>query len=282
MKYYFLSTVTRILLGKLRKYHKGEPQLLVFSRDFIGEEVFAYGVYEKHDIATIINSLDFDTRKHVILDIGANIGNHTLQFSKHFKKVFSFEPNPLVFEVLKLNTRNLSNVILHPFGLSNTSQILNLQVPEDNIGGGGITTKEDDSTQKIKVKRGDDVIFEDFSIMKIDIEGHELEAIIGFENAIKKQKPIICFEFINNSNKALKLIEKLKNLGYSNFYMTNQPKLLGFSVNSFTFQLLAQLFSRKTNELIPLKKIDKKFYNLIIAENPSSANRINKKKIINS
>ena len=41
-----------------------------------------------------------------VLDIGANIGNHSLFFSNYFYKVLSFEPHPKIFKVLAINTED--------------------------------------------------------------------------------------------------------------------------------------------------------------------------------
>ena len=279
MNYFLLSTITRILLGKLRKYHKEDPQLLVFSRDFIGEEIFAYGVYEKNDIKTILKALDFDSKQHTILDIGANIGNHAVQFAKHFNKVHCFEPNHLAFQVLQLNTRNLSNVIIHPYGLSNRYGKLGFSIPEGNLGGGGVTLKNNNKTLTIEVKKGDEVVSEAFAVIKIDIEGHEFEAISGLEKKIILNKPIICFELINETEKDLIIIEKLKSLGYNNFYIPKQVKLFGRAVNSFSLQFFAQLFSKQQDTLVPIKNFNGKMYNLIICEHPSSSFKIKQKQI---
>ena len=74
--------------------------------------------------------------KGVILDIGANIGNHTLAFSKISKKVYAFEPNIFVFELLKINTKRLKNVEIFNFGASDRNQSIVAKIPKLNWGGG--------------------------------------------------------------------------------------------------------------------------------------------------
>lgn len=278
MKYYLLSTITRILLGKLRKYHKKEDQLLVFSRDFIGEEVFAYGIYEKNEIDTILASLDFDLTKTNALDIGANIGNHTLQFSKHFDNVYCFEPNKTIFDVLTINTRNRTNVHLNNFGLSNEARQSYLAVPEFNFGGGSVTSSVGTTNTEISLRVFDNTIDHEFSFIKIDIEGHELNALKGMVNAITKNKPIISFELINSESVAEGLIPFLKKMGYNKFYIPHKRGVFSNS-KSFLGIFLNGLFFRPRPELKEIRKFDKKSYNLILCEREDSNYRIKKENI---
>ena len=48
----------------------------------------------------------------IAIDVGANIGNHSIFFSKFFKKVYSFEPQESVFKLLEnnVNMNNLENI----------------------------------------------------------------------------------------------------------------------------------------------------------------------------
>ena len=56
----------------------------------------------------------------VILDVGANIGNHTCFFARYFNQVIAFEPNPVAYRILQANIglNRLKNVVLRKVGLS--------------------------------------------------------------------------------------------------------------------------------------------------------------------
>ena len=280
MKYYILSSITRILLGKLRVYHKKEEQLLVYSRDFIGEEIYSFGVYEKDEIKTIIESLDFDLSKSNALDIGANIGNHAIQFSKYFNNVYCFEPNKTVFEVLKINTKRRENIQLFNIGLSNENKVSYLFVPENNYGGAKISSTKANNDMKIELKRFDDFFKKDFSFIKIDVEGHESEVFQGMKHSINKNKPIIGFELINRKENDLDLIKLLNDLGYHKFYAPYQPNFFfNKNLKSYFFTFLYGLFVKKQNRLVKIKIFDKKFYNLILCEHDESMYKIKRNKI---
>lgn len=85
--------------------------LLIYSNDKMGAYIIWEGVAEKKLLDIIIRNLNFDPKKYSCLDVGANIGNHSVFFSKYFNKVISFEPQKEVFEVLKLNTSKKNELI---------------------------------------------------------------------------------------------------------------------------------------------------------------------------
>ncbi len=277
MKYYILSHITRLFLGALRKYHRKEGKLLVFSNDFIGEEVFAYGIYERNEINTLLAVLDFESSDEVILDIGANVGNHAIQFAKHFKKVICFEPNKLMFDVLKLNTRHAENVIHYNVGLSDSNKEGFLQIPNDNFGGGSVTQSINKKNIPISLKRGDDFLQVEFSVIKIDVEGHETKALSGLEELIIKNKPLICFELIHKTSDDLAIIELLKKIGYAHFYVPFQKSLFPNSgKKSFTKNFIDGLLFKPKNQLKEIDHFNDSFYNMILCEHADSNFKVKK------
>src|SRR5262249_15428375 len=65
--------------------------------DFLYKEVFEVKAYYKHDIS--IKPGD------CVFDVGANIGLFTLFAHQQGARVYSFEPNPYVYEIMKLNSQ---------------------------------------------------------------------------------------------------------------------------------------------------------------------------------
>ncbi|GAB5400293.1 MAG: hypothetical protein Aureis2KO_18780 [Aureisphaera sp.] len=259
------------MLGKLRSYHKDSPKLLVFSHDFIGEEVFSYGVYEKFEIETMLQSLNFDLPQHNMLDIGANIGNHSVQFSEHFKHVFSFEPNPLTFEVLKLNTRSRKNISIFNFGVSDKEGTSHLHVPEGNAGGAYVSDKPSENSVPIQLKPLDGNLNEPFAFIKIDVEGHEVNAFKGMRQMLDKNKPVICFELINEGESGMELVRTLEELGYGPFYFPKEPGIASKSGKpSFLKEFIFGFFFKRTYQLEKIDAFNRHFYNLVICAHPES------------
>ena len=96
--------------------------MAVFSSDHISHDINLDGIYEKDYLITLIKwlkSIQYNIFNGIAIDIGANIGNHSVFFSKFFKKVYSFEPNPKTFELLKINAKLNNNIYVRKTGLSN-------------------------------------------------------------------------------------------------------------------------------------------------------------------
>ena len=103
-----------VLHGLSSKYLlEKRNQLVIFSFDHIGHRINLDGVYEKEELEFLFDwlaELGCDLKNKTALDVGANIGNHSLFFSDRFKSVFSFEPNPRTFKVLSLNADLKENI----------------------------------------------------------------------------------------------------------------------------------------------------------------------------
>ena len=151
-----------------------------------------------------------------VLDIGANIGTHSISMSQYVGsgKVFA-EPVRHIRNDLQLNVKlssTLSNKIII---LSNAVGYKNIQksmfvVKEDDFNQGSSSLVEDQylATEdlcrnihqyKVDVIRVDDFIestsVNDISFIKTDIEGYEYEALLGMQVLLPKEKPTLVIEF---------------------------------------------------------------------------------------
>ena len=175
-------------------------QMVVFSSDHISHDINLDGIYEKDYLITLIKwleSIQYNIFNGVAIDVGANIGNHSIFFSKFFKKVYSFEPNPKTFELLKINSKLNNNIYVKKTGLSNKEIISNLVENKSNIGGSKLTNEKSENSINIQLSTLDqeiNFIKEKINLLKIDVEGHELEVIQGSKKTISKFRPIIIFE----------------------------------------------------------------------------------------
>jgi hypothetical protein len=102
---------------------------------------------------------------------------------------------------------------------------MHAKIPKLNCGAGSVSNKEDEykdsnsyyefSFDLIALDTFKNISNEDIGLVKIDVEGHELEAFKGMKSLLKKNKPIILFEqnrgIINGSSDE---IEFLENIGY--------------------------------------------------------------------
>lgn len=135
-----------------------------------------------------------------ILDIGTNVGNHALWFAKFkaARRVYVFEPNPEIIEVLRSNIalNKIDDVVVTDhlgIGLSDvTADGYEIRVNPKNLGGGRMFSHGGDLT----VRPGDDLIPADEQIdfIKIDVERMEMQVLAGLAKTIARCRPPIFVE----------------------------------------------------------------------------------------
>ena len=129
------------------------------------------------------------------VDVGANIGFFSREFSTFFNHVHSFELDADVRECLKSNTSDLSNVSVYEFGLG--AEQKEVEYKFDNRSGyTRIINYQTNKTGSIDTL--DSLGLTDIDLIKIDVEGYELNVLEGAKNTISQYKPLLIIE-INNS-----------------------------------------------------------------------------------
>jgi FkbM family methyltransferase len=222
------KTLLRLLLKHLAKRSE-YPKFWINPNDVISKEIALNGYYEK-ELLYGMQALAVD-KSGIALDVGANIGNHTIFFSKLFEQVIAFEPAEENCCLLKANLylNSIKNVKLIEKGLGAESAILPF-FGEDagNSGAHGfgfnlvdVNTGER-AIRQVEVVRGDDElehlgINDQVAIIKVDIEGFEPQALVGLERTIKKSKPLIFWEAFSHPV-ANVTVELLRGYGYEYFY----------------------------------------------------------------
>ncbi|MEK9597057.1 MAG: FkbM family methyltransferase, partial [Rhodospirillaceae bacterium] len=230
--------------------------------------------YEKLELDIISEFLDKNmTEFDIALDVGANIGNHTVRFlAPKFEKVYCYEPNEVAFNLLSVNTNMLSNVFCFKFGLSEKSAELNFKENKTNIGASFIISDNilnisNDVYKKVQVRSLDDEnIKGKVSLIKLDIEGHEIYFLKGAAETIKRNKPTILFEegLIDESGSSA-VIEYLRDFNYE-FYTVSENFYFGDSkFQRLARYLLQDSFGIKA-KIMKTEKFSKRFHHLIIAK----------------
>jgi FkbM family methyltransferase len=136
----------------------------------------------------------------VVIDIGANIGQEALQYSDWARKVYSFEPNPVIFEVLDLNVKqnNLTNVEIIAKGASNAAGSAVINNLRANEGRSYVCDHNGKHTLPIELITIDDYLLHNIEgrvdFVKMDVEGHEVHALEGMKKLIEKFWPVFQVE----------------------------------------------------------------------------------------
>lgn len=280
-----LFKVLKIILSYInnkiaRKNIKNYPQLAIFSFDDIGLIINLEGRYE-NEILLLIEKLikdNFsDSKFKTALDIGANIGNHSLFFSQYFNTVYAFEPNPVTYELLKINSTYVSktkNIIPYCYGLSDKTQNLNLKFDPNNIGNSKIVFQNDFRINNknqitIKVKKADNLRFlrdSNIGLIKIDVEGHEIFTLKGAVEIICINKPIIIFEqgaeeILNGTSKSISFLRRIE---YEFYTLKKRFDFGQGKVLSFISLIFGLIFGQQLS-FVSIKNFKKKYYSTIVA-----------------
>lgn len=170
----------------------------------------------------LLQKLLKNRQKHKkFIDVGVNIGQTLLKLRSVSQEInyLGFEPNPAcvfyVNELIKSNRNiNTTNTSIYPVGLSENTQVLTLNLFSDNEldpAASVISDRGDNVKRKVFVPifsaskiDEDENVFSDVEIIKIDVEGLELEVLRSLKEIINKERPLILIEILpvyNSSNK---------------------------------------------------------------------------------
>ena len=225
--------------------------MINFIKTKNGEKYYCFndliGFYLKNNIIDeyeIIKISEFylEKKKGLVIDIGANIGTYSIPLAKLFKKIKfkTFEIQKTVHNILNKNIKlnKLKNLNTFNVGLSDKKKSFFDIVPDykkdKNIGTFSIDklTRSDNykvlnssNKQLLNIDKLDNYNFKSIILIKIDVEGHELETLKGSKNTlIKNNRPLIIFEAWKRESlkkKNKKTFQFLKKLGYKILVINN-------------------------------------------------------------
>ena len=176
--------------------------------NFIDWTVFYYGAFNLQELrllAELADALRAQGKPVNFFDVGANIGHHTLFMSSHADRVFSFEPFSIVRNEMerKLAYAGVSNVTIFPVALGDKNENASFSPPTGaNQGTGTLGSALPDNasadTISVQVVRGDDFFAANrlppISLLKLDVEGYEVQALEGLRQVIWRDRPPIFVE----------------------------------------------------------------------------------------
>jgi len=242
-----------------------ESRLFRLDNDNIGRSIGASGYYEHHYLQAVMRFLvkqNIDPK--IAVDVGANIGNHTIFLARRFEFVYAFEPHPALFRILQGNCvwNGVKNVQCFNSALGDSSGKMYLEQEwSNNSGAFAINRQRSSSDQMVAVERGDSVLKEvkhSIALIKVDVEGFENEVLSGFQKIIEKYSPVVWFE-ARNSVDGEATINLLQKSGYRDFFAPVPNALRKGSIGRY----LKTLYRR--TELKPVYDLYDQHYSCVLA-----------------
>ncbi|MDQ8038875.1 MAG: FkbM family methyltransferase [Rickettsiella sp.] len=254
----------RALYRNITKRHekvraKNYPLIACVPSDILGRWIVFNGLYEEELLISlfekVFNHSDLQRFKQTtVIDGGANVGNHSLFFSRYFKQVISFEPNPNALKLLDTNIflNKTKNIQVIPVGLSNETKILPFFDNKISLGASAFIAEnplfeQQEPSQHLNVEKGDMLLEQHIlehesitiSLIKLDVEWYELKALQGLEKTILKHQPIILFEANNSEGEtgSKAVFNFLRQHNYAYFYTIEQKKRHPFFLIRFIEKL---------------------------------------------
>ncbi|NNE81323.1 MAG: FkbM family methyltransferase [Silicimonas sp.] len=250
----------RYLVHASRENIEQFPQLACYSFDLITNIIVLDGQYERDQLEflakKVFPALDASA---TCLDVGGNIGNHSVFFANHFKKVITLEPHPRNFALLSVNADLAPNVLPLPIGASNAASTVRIVEDKMNLAASSMHRSEGRAGNVVEfevVKIDDMREVQDAGViafMKLDIEGHEAAALEGAEDTIARHKPVIMLEVLKDeiSGGSSQSLNVLRSMGYAHFYEPVEAGWLG------TIPRRLKKLVRAVNEIVLGRRVSK-------------------------
>lgn len=156
--------------------------------------------YEQEELDIIRRSFDGGT----FIDIGANVGNHTIYAAKFLKaaQIIPFEVHAENCRILRLNValNNASEVCLDYLGIGLFGRRAFGDLVARHENNLGLVRVQERDGGGVPLAPGDELLAgRSVSFLKIDVEGLEMEVLEGLAGTIAKERPTIFIEVENRN-----------------------------------------------------------------------------------
>lgn len=270
----------RRYLAKMNARHVTQyPQVASFAFDLITQFIHLDGRYERDELQFLADRV-FPALPPggICLDIGANIGNHSLAFAPHFARVIALEPHPRTFRLLELNAELAPNVTPLNLGASDAAGVVKVALDPLNYAASSIgrATPAGAVEVEFRLERLDEMAEigpeARVTFVKIDVEGHEAAALTGAEATIRRNRPLVVLEVLPNdvADGTSAAVEVLRGYGYRHFYELREAGWLGRlprNAKKAARSLLTILTGRrpsKAGTLTEVTRLEKRSYLMLL------------------
>lgn len=196
----------------------------MFNRNdlFIGKSLDAYGEWCEPEILLLRK---YVREGDVVLDIGANIGTHTIAFAGMVGsagRVHAFEPQPALFYLLcgNIALNCLGNVSAHRKVAGSGEgeiELPSMPPPDKPYNFGAVPLSGPGSGERVDLVPVDSLGLNRCRLIKIDVEGMEIDVLNGALKTVAQLQPLL---FVENDTigRSAQLIESIFRLGYKAYW----------------------------------------------------------------
>jgi len=206
-------------------------QYWIYKDDvFYQQRIANAGPYQKKNLICLRN---LRPNARTVIDVGANIGMNSIEYATWAKTVHAFEPTPQTFSMLErtvalaenqsdargwypvgddfADARLVGEIKCHKYALSSSAGKTKIIIKKDNAGHnyldnlhlptrtGQIRTRPTEPpTEDVEIRTLDSYNFEEVDIIKVDVEGHEFDVVMGAEQTILKYRPVVQLEMVEH------------------------------------------------------------------------------------
>lgn len=154
--------------------------------------------------------------RQVFVDVGAMVGGYSVRAAARGMTVFSFEPNPKNLRLLKLNAEaNKVSLNIQPCALGAYNGNVRLTLND------GLSRITSEGGVEVEMRTLDSLELKDVNLVKIDVEGYELEVLRGARGTLNRFHPSLVVEMHDwaGAEKDAELFGLLTGLGYKLEYL---------------------------------------------------------------
>lgn len=184
---------------------------------FIGRSIDLYGEWCDAELAILGQLLQ---PGDIAIDVGANIGTHTVFFARAVGKkgaVIALEPQRIIFQFLCANVALNALINVHcsnvGVGAEYGSIIVPVLDPTKKMNFGALSLGTAKNGERVDVITLDEFQLARCNLIKIDVEGAEAEVLLGARQTIERCHPVLFVEN-NTIDRSREIIETIHGLGY--------------------------------------------------------------------
>jgi FkbM family methyltransferase len=206
---------------------------------YIGRSLDVYGEFSELEAAIFPQLVEAG---HVVVEVGANIGSHTVHLARlvgSSGRVLAFEPQRVIHQLLCANIALNELFQVHTFHAAVGREAGQIHVPPIDYGAeynfGGVSVGGS-AGEAVPLYRLDDLPLPALRMLKVDVEGMEIDVLSGARQTIAKFRPVL---YVENDRRAHseELITLIAELGYEMWWhlptLFNPDNFAGLSRNIF-------------------------------------------------